>query len=50
MDDKDKHFLAGKWIDCKRAMPVNHQSLVKAKKEKIQNQRKANQIAIAEKK
>jgi len=24
MDDKDKHFLAGKWIDCKRAMPVNH--------------------------
>ncbi|CDW77127.1 UNKNOWN [Stylonychia lemnae] len=50
MDEKEKHFLHGKWIDCKKAMPVNHQSLQKAKKEKIINQKMANIIAVAEKK
>ena len=23
LDDKDNHFIMGKWIDCKRATPKN---------------------------
>lgn len=34
MDEKDKHQINGKWIDCKRAMPVNHKTLQQAKIDK----------------
>ena len=34
MNDKSKHILHGKWIDCKKAMPVNHQSLERLKQAK----------------
>lgn len=29
MADKEKLIIHGKWIDCKRAVPVNHGSLDK---------------------
>lgn len=34
MEDKEIHQLNGKWIDCKKALPVTSQVLQKAKKEK----------------
>ena len=43
MEEKDKHQINGKWIDCKRAMPVNHKVLQQAKTEKHNNIKKNNQ-------
>lgn len=37
MEDKDHHFMNGKWMDCKPAKPVNDAALQKAKQEKIIN-------------
>ncbi len=34
MENKNSHQINGKWIDCKKALPVNHEVLQKAKKEK----------------
>jgi RNA recognition motif-containing protein len=32
--DKAKHIIHGKWIDCKKAVPVHHHSLEKLKQAK----------------
>lgn len=34
MEKKDCHMLNGKWIDCKKALPVTSTVLQRAKKEK----------------
>ena len=31
MSDRSKLVIRGKWIDCKKAMPVNHQALERLK-------------------
>lgn len=40
MEKKNDHQINGKWIDCKKALPVNHEVLQKAKKDKQKSTKK----------
>jgi hypothetical protein len=45
---RDKHFIMGKWVDCKSAIPVNQMKIIELKAKQTMDISEASVLSFTE--